>query len=240
MFTAAAHKPVTPQQIFGLVKDELQEVEREFARQSESSVRTISDIGKYLQESGGKRIRPCLLAAMHKIVRPRGSGSDQACSGGRIHPRSHAGSRRHYRWSGNPARPPGRQSKMGQSSYGAGRRLAVHAVVRCGPSAAEFSDSRHSHRSHPEDGGRRADPIDVQWKSPYQRNRCFGHCPAQNRLLVFRMCKDRRCLRKCQFRTASGPCAVRLVGRSGLSDSGRYSGLQCSTPRSWANLWSAI
>ena len=32
-----------------------------FARQSESSVRTISDIGKYLQEGGGKRIRPCLL-----------------------------------------------------------------------------------------------------------------------------------------------------------------------------------
>ena len=59
--TALAHKPVTPQQIFNLVKDELQEVEREFARQSESSVRTISDIGKYLQESGGKRIRPCLL-----------------------------------------------------------------------------------------------------------------------------------------------------------------------------------
>src|SRR5207247_4731554 len=53
--------PVTPQQVFNLVKDELQEVEREFARQSESSVRTISDIGKYLQESGGKRIRPCLL-----------------------------------------------------------------------------------------------------------------------------------------------------------------------------------
>jgi len=53
--------PVTPQQIFNLVKDELQQVEREFARQSESSVRTISDIGKYLQEGGGKRIRPCLL-----------------------------------------------------------------------------------------------------------------------------------------------------------------------------------
>ncbi|MCI0418208.1 MAG: polyprenyl synthetase family protein [Acidobacteria bacterium] len=52
---------MTPQQIFNLVKDELQEVEKEFARQSESSVRTISDIGKYLQESGGKRIRPCLL-----------------------------------------------------------------------------------------------------------------------------------------------------------------------------------
>jgi octaprenyl-diphosphate synthase len=58
---------LTPQQIFTLVESELQEVEREFARQSESSVRTISDIGKYLQESGGKRIRPCLLLLCTKL-----------------------------------------------------------------------------------------------------------------------------------------------------------------------------
>jgi len=64
---APTTNPVTPQQIFNLVKEELQEVEREFARQSESSVRTISDIGKYLQESGGKRIRPCLLLLCSKL-----------------------------------------------------------------------------------------------------------------------------------------------------------------------------
>jgi octaprenyl-diphosphate synthase len=52
---------VDPQQIFNLVKDDLQEVEKEFARQSESSVRTIAEIGRYLQEGGGKRIRPALL-----------------------------------------------------------------------------------------------------------------------------------------------------------------------------------
>jgi octaprenyl-diphosphate synthase len=58
---------LTPQQIFSLVQEELQEVEREFARQSESPVRTISEIGKYLQESGGKRIRPCLLLLCTKL-----------------------------------------------------------------------------------------------------------------------------------------------------------------------------
>src|SRR5262245_58468442 len=58
---------LTPQEIFTLVKSELQEVEHEFARQSESSVRTISEIGKYLQESGGKRIRPCLLLLCAKL-----------------------------------------------------------------------------------------------------------------------------------------------------------------------------
>ena len=50
-----------PIQVFGLVKNELREVEKELVRQGESSVGTITDIGKYLQESGGKRIRPSML-----------------------------------------------------------------------------------------------------------------------------------------------------------------------------------
>lgn len=58
---------MNPAQIFSLVKDELQEVEKEFFRQSQSSVRTVSEIGKYLQESGGKRIRPCLLLLCTKL-----------------------------------------------------------------------------------------------------------------------------------------------------------------------------
>lgn len=58
---------MTPQQILSLVRDELREVEKEFARQSESPVQTISDIGKYLLESGGKRIRPCLLLLCTKL-----------------------------------------------------------------------------------------------------------------------------------------------------------------------------
>jgi octaprenyl-diphosphate synthase len=58
---------VTQQQIFNLVRPELEEVEKELARQSSSPVRTISEIGKYLQESGGKRVRPCLLLLCAKL-----------------------------------------------------------------------------------------------------------------------------------------------------------------------------
>ncbi len=61
---------VDPQQIFRLIQGELREVEKEFARQSESSVQTISDIGKYLQEGGGKRIRPSLLLLCAKLCGP--------------------------------------------------------------------------------------------------------------------------------------------------------------------------
>lgn len=56
-----------PQEIFHLVKDELRQVEREFARQRRSPVRTIEEIGKYLQEGGGKRIRPSLLLLCTKL-----------------------------------------------------------------------------------------------------------------------------------------------------------------------------
>jgi octaprenyl-diphosphate synthase len=59
--------PVDPYQIFNLIKDELQQVELEFARQSKSSVKTISEIGRYLQEGGGKRIRPSLLLLCAKM-----------------------------------------------------------------------------------------------------------------------------------------------------------------------------
>ena len=53
--------------IFDLVKDELKQVEAEFARQRNSSVPTINEIGKYIQEGGGKRIRPSLLLLCTKL-----------------------------------------------------------------------------------------------------------------------------------------------------------------------------
>jgi octaprenyl-diphosphate synthase len=58
---------VDPQQIFNLVKEELQDVEKEFARHSQSSVKTIAEIGRYLREGGGKRIRPSLLLLCAKL-----------------------------------------------------------------------------------------------------------------------------------------------------------------------------
>jgi octaprenyl-diphosphate synthase len=58
---------VDPQEIFNLVKNELSDVEREFARQSQSSVPIIAEIGRYLQEGGGKRLRPALLLLCTKL-----------------------------------------------------------------------------------------------------------------------------------------------------------------------------
>jgi octaprenyl-diphosphate synthase len=43
------------------VREELQRVEREFARYLESRVELIPEMGKYVQMSGGKRVRPAVL-----------------------------------------------------------------------------------------------------------------------------------------------------------------------------------
>ncbi len=51
-----------------LLRDDLQAVEREFARQSQSQVEVITEIGEYLLAGGGKRIRPLLLLLSAKSL----------------------------------------------------------------------------------------------------------------------------------------------------------------------------
>ncbi len=48
-------------QIFEPVRDDLERVEQEFARHIESRVALIPEMGKYIQKSGGKRVRPAVL-----------------------------------------------------------------------------------------------------------------------------------------------------------------------------------
>ncbi len=53
--------------IFEPVRDELARVEREFARHLESRVELIPQMGKYVQMSGGKRVRPAVLLLSAKL-----------------------------------------------------------------------------------------------------------------------------------------------------------------------------
>jgi octaprenyl-diphosphate synthase len=48
-------------QIFEPIRADLAEVDREFVRQVESQVHVIPEIGRYIQTSGGKRVRPAVL-----------------------------------------------------------------------------------------------------------------------------------------------------------------------------------
>ena len=58
----------TAKEIFDLVKADLRRVEEEIALESVSSVEAITTIGRYLQASGGKRLRPSLLLLSSKLI----------------------------------------------------------------------------------------------------------------------------------------------------------------------------
>src|SRR6059036_1121622 len=58
----------TAKEIFDLVKADLRRVEEEMALESVSSVEAITTIGRYLQSSGGKRLRPSLLLLSSKLI----------------------------------------------------------------------------------------------------------------------------------------------------------------------------
>jgi octaprenyl-diphosphate synthase len=59
----AQNLPVTADlaQIFEPIRDDLERVEQEFVRHIQSRVALIPEMGKYIQKSGGKRVRPAVL-----------------------------------------------------------------------------------------------------------------------------------------------------------------------------------
>ena len=67
--------PIDLTQIFEPIRDDLDAVELEFARQIQSRVELIPKIGKYIQNSGGKRVRPALLLMASRLAAYKG---DQA------------------------------------------------------------------------------------------------------------------------------------------------------------------
>jgi len=58
--------------IFEPIRADLEEVDREFGRHVESQVQLIPTIGKYIQTSGGKRVRPAVLLMAARLSGYRG------------------------------------------------------------------------------------------------------------------------------------------------------------------------
>src|SRR2546426_7536690 len=59
---------MTPQDIYALVAPELGQVEEELKGYTRSDITPISEIGEYLLNAGGKRIRPALLLLTTKML----------------------------------------------------------------------------------------------------------------------------------------------------------------------------
>jgi octaprenyl-diphosphate synthase len=62
-------------EVFELLRDDLAAIEREFGRDTVSSVTAITEIGEYLRGGGGKRIRPALLLLSSKLFNYEGRGA---------------------------------------------------------------------------------------------------------------------------------------------------------------------
>src|SRR5947208_4148338 len=58
---------LTAREIFDLIHDDLEQVEKRISVESLASVETVTAIGQYLQSSGGKRLRPALLLISCKL-----------------------------------------------------------------------------------------------------------------------------------------------------------------------------
>ena len=66
---------ITGKEIFDLIHDDLDRVEKEISLETVASVDVVTSIGQYLQESGGKRLRPALLLLASRLV---GEGGQSA------------------------------------------------------------------------------------------------------------------------------------------------------------------
>ena len=74
----------TAREIFELIHDELEEVEKRITAESVASVGAVTAIGQYLHSSGGKRLRPTLLLISSKLVAPNGNSNGTALQLGAV------------------------------------------------------------------------------------------------------------------------------------------------------------
>jgi octaprenyl-diphosphate synthase len=71
----SAPASITGKEIFDLLRDDLSDIEREFGRDTVSSVGAITEIGEHLRVGGGKRVRPALLLLASKLFDYQGRGA---------------------------------------------------------------------------------------------------------------------------------------------------------------------
>ncbi|HEX3744087.1 MAG TPA: polyprenyl synthetase family protein [Bryobacteraceae bacterium] len=74
----------TAREIFDLIHDDLEQVEKRITVESVASVDAVTAIAQYLQSSGGKRLRPTLLLISSKLMAPDANSSSTAVQMGAV------------------------------------------------------------------------------------------------------------------------------------------------------------
>jgi octaprenyl-diphosphate synthase len=71
----STYAAINGKEFFELLREDLAAIEREFGRDTVSGVEAITEIGEYLRNGGGKRIRPALLLLSSKLFNYEGRGA---------------------------------------------------------------------------------------------------------------------------------------------------------------------
>ena len=183
------------------------QVDREFGRHVQSQVDLIPTIGKYIQTSGGKRMRPAVLLMAARLS---GYTGDRAILYAAVVEFIHTATLVH-------------DDIIDDSDLRRGR-LAVHSrwgndiTVLLGDylyiksmALALTHDTldivRLLVRRHAADDRRRAVPADQERRRRHHRRRALRHHPPQDGLSVRRLRRDRRHARQGRRRSASRRCA---------------------------------
>jgi octaprenyl-diphosphate synthase len=66
---------LTAKEIFDLIQDELEQVEKKIGAEATASADAVTAIGQYLQSAGGKRLRPALLLLAAKVAGDGGASA---------------------------------------------------------------------------------------------------------------------------------------------------------------------
>src|SRR5437588_10139410 len=78
---------LTAREIFDLIQDDLEQVEKKITVESVASVDAVTAIGQYLQSAGGKRLRPALVLLSARLA---GNGGGAAIQLGAVVEMIHA------------------------------------------------------------------------------------------------------------------------------------------------------
>src|SRR5579862_6484747 len=78
---------LSAREIFDLIQDDLEQVEKKISVESVAAVDAVTAIGQYLQSAGGKRLRPALLLLSSRLV---GEAGDTAIQLGAVVEMIHA------------------------------------------------------------------------------------------------------------------------------------------------------
>src|ERR671927_316099 len=71
----SSHVAINAKEFFELLREDLAAIEREFGRDTVAGVEAITEIGEYLRNGGGKRIRPALLLLSSRLFNYEGRGA---------------------------------------------------------------------------------------------------------------------------------------------------------------------